>query len=254
MGQVWVSAVGPEGVAALLIACGIVFAAFFVRGYTGFGASLIAVATLTFLWPPAVVVPVIFGLEILASLALLPGVWRQVNWSSLKLLCLGTLVATPLGIFALTAIPAKTMTVVIAVLVAVAAITLLVGVKSRLTPGPVTTLATGGLVGLLNGATAIGGPPAVLFYFSNAAGIATGRASLIAFFFVTDVIALGFAGASGLYENATIPRVAILAPAMLAGAFAGARAFRFADPETVRRAALILLLVMAAVRLVGVFR
>tara|TARA_R110002074_G_C12347227_1_gene649348 strand:- start:13 stop:786 length:774 start_codon:yes stop_codon:yes gene_type:complete len=240
-----------SGGLTLLGGCAIVFVAFFVRGYTGFGASLIAVGLLTFIWPPARVVPVLFLLEIMASAVLLPGVWRQVQWRALSWLWVGAAVAMPVGLYVLANVPADIMSLGIAALIGVAATVLLLGVNMRFTPGRGATLATGGLVGVLNGASAIGGPPAVLFFFSNAAGIVSGRASLIAFFLVLDVIAAGFAGVQGLYDMALVARAFLLAPFMLAGAFAGAHAFGLADPETVRRAALILLICVAVFRLLG---
>jgi uncharacterized membrane protein YfcA len=247
----WALACGEGGGGAMLAGAAVVFLAFFVRGYTGFGASLIAVGLLTFLWPPSRVVPALFVLEVLASAALLPAVYRDVQWKALSLLWGGAAVAMPFGLYALARLPADMMSLVIAGFIAVAATVLLFGVNLRLTPGPGATLATGGLVGVLNGATAMGGPPAVLFFFSNAAGVVAGRASLIAFFLVLDVIALSFAGVQGLYDWALAARIAVLAPFMLAGAYAGAHAFGFADPETVRRAALILLIAVAAFRLLG---
>ncbi len=244
-------AAGEGSDAALASGAGIVFFAFFVRDYTGFGASLIAVGLLTIVWPPARVVPVFFVLEALASVALLPGVRREVQWRALMLLWCGAVVAMPLGLYALAHLPSDTMTLLIAGFIAVAASILLLGVNLKLSPGPAATLATGGLVGVLNGATAMGGPPAVLFFFSNAAGVASGRASLIAFFLVLDLVAAGYAGVQGLYDMALAARIVVLAPFMLMGAYAGAHAFGLADPETVRRAALVMLIVIAAFRLLG---
>ena len=244
-------AAGEAGQGELALGAAIVFAAFFVRGYTGFGASLIAVGLLTFIWPPAHVVPVLFLLEIMASAVLLPGVWRQVQWRALSWLWIGAAFAMPVGLYVLANVPADIMSLAIAALVGVAATVLLLGVNMRFTPGRRATLATGGLVGVLNGATAMGGPPAVFFFFSNAAGIVSGRASLIAFFLVLDVIAAGFASVQGLYDLALVARALALAPFMLAGAFAGAHAFGLADPETVRRAALVLLICVAVFRLLG---
>lgn len=244
-------AAGEGSGAALAGGAAIVFFAFFVRGYTGFGASLIGVGLLTIVWPPARVVPVFFILEALASVALFPGVRREVQWRALMLLWGGAAVAMPLGLYVLTQVPSDMMALLIAGFIAVAASVLLLGVNLKLTPGPVATLATGGLVGVLNGATAMGGPPAVLFFFANAAGVVAGRASLIAFFLVLDLIAAGYAGVQELYDMAVAARIVALLPFMLIGAYAGAHAFGLADPETVRRAALILLIVVAVFRLLG---
>ena len=49
-----------------------------VRGYTGFGASMFWVASLALIYPPSGVVPTVLLLEVLASLVLVPSVWREV--------------------------------------------------------------------------------------------------------------------------------------------------------------------------------
>ena len=233
----------------LLAAAGVIaFCAFFIRGYTGFGASMIMVASLTFFWAPADVVPLIFLLEIAASLALVPGAWREAQWSSLWLLWLGMGVATPLGIFLLTWFAPDMLTLVIAVLIVFAAVAMLAGARNAGVPGRAMTLAAGGVAGAMNGAMAMAGPAVVLFYFSSPAGVAAGRASLIVFFVLADLLGAGFAAAEGLYDRQMLLRLTVLALPCLAGAYAGSHAFRFAEPEAVRRFALMFLIVMALAR------
>ncbi|HUJ76257.1 MAG TPA: hypothetical protein VL359_15450, partial [bacterium] len=62
---------------------GVLILAFWLRAYTGFGSSLVGAAGLTLLLPAAQVVPLLFALEVLASLTLLPGALPQVHWQSL---------------------------------------------------------------------------------------------------------------------------------------------------------------------------
>ncbi|HKK31139.1 MAG TPA: sulfite exporter TauE/SafE family protein, partial [Alphaproteobacteria bacterium] len=52
----------------------------FIRGYTGFGSSMIYVVGLTFAMPASEAVPVVLMLEIAATVRLLPAVWNQVDW------------------------------------------------------------------------------------------------------------------------------------------------------------------------------
>ena len=77
------------------------FGAAIVRGYSGFGFSLLSITALSLVLPPVAVVPSIFLLEIAASLRLLPEVWGQVHWSSIRLLLVGCVLATPAGVWAL---------------------------------------------------------------------------------------------------------------------------------------------------------
>jgi len=89
----------------LLYAVACIFAAAVVRGYSGFGFSLLAITSLSLFLPPTEIVPSIFIMEVAASLHLLPGVWRDIHWRSLLWLTVGSLVGTPFGVYALAHAP-----------------------------------------------------------------------------------------------------------------------------------------------------
>lgn len=230
-------------IAAYSVAC--VFGAAIVRGYSGFGFSLLAITSLSLMLPPASVVPSIFMLEIAASLHLLPSIWRDIDWRAIASLVLGCLVATPIGVTLLATVPAAPMRIALAVFVAVTVALLWRGFALKTMPGPAATVATGAACGLLNGAFGIGGPPAILFFFSSPAGAAAGRASIVAFFLATDVIGLAFLTQAELTTPATLWRFLLFLPALLAGVWLGARSFKRADPAVFRRWVLALLGFMA---------
>src|SRR5215472_13527308 len=97
------------------VAC--VFGAAVVRGYSGFGFSLLAITSLSLLLSPAEIVPSIFIMEVVASLHLLPSVWRDIHWRALGWLAIGCLVGTPFGVYALAHVPAAPMTLALALFV-----------------------------------------------------------------------------------------------------------------------------------------
>jgi len=228
---------------AYAVAC--IFGAAIVRGYSGFGFSMLAVVSLSLLVPPAQSVPSIFIMEVAASLHLLPGVWRDIHWRSLLWLAIGCLVGTPFGVYALAHVPAAPMTLSIAVFVLSAAILLARGYALKSMPGPAATFGVGTASGLCNGGFGMGGPPVILFFFSSPAGAAAGRASLIAFFLMTDITALAWQGWSGLLGRTVVLRAALLLPALAAGVWLGNRSFRNADPAGFRRWVLRLLMLLA---------
>jgi uncharacterized protein len=231
-------------VTAYSIAC--VFGAAIVRGYSGFGFSLLAITALSLALPPAEIVPSIFMLEIAASLHLLPGIWRDIHWRSIGLLLLGCVVATPIGVQLLAHLPAAPMRIAISVFVIVVVGFLWRGFALKTMPGPVATVATGAASGLFNGAFGIGGPPVILFFFSSPAGVAVGRASVIAYFLGTDSIGLAFQAQADLMTWATLWRFLTFLPPLLAGVWLGARVFKHANPESFRRWVLRILVLLAA--------
>ncbi len=60
--------------------------------------------------------------------------------------------------------------------------------------------------GIRNGATTIGGPPVILYYLATPARVVVSRASLIAYFLVTDLLAFGIALTQGLVPLDTLYR------------------------------------------------
>ncbi len=229
---------------AYSIAC--VFGAAIVRGYSGFGFSLLAITALALALPPAEIVPSIFMLEIAASLHLLPSIWRDIHWRATGLLLLGCLVATPVGVQLLAHLPAAPMRIALSVFVIVVAGFLWRGFALKTMPGPAATVATGAASGLFNGAFGIGGPPVILFFFSSPAGVAVGRASVIAYFLGTDSIGLAFQAQADLTTRVTLWRFLTFLPPLLAGVWLGARGFKHADPEGFRRWVLRILVLLAA--------
>jgi uncharacterized protein len=229
----------------LLLACCAIFVAAIVRGYSGFGFSLLSISALSLIYPPAQIIPCIFLLEIAASLHLLPSIWREVHWRTLVPLTIGCLIATPLGVWLLASAPARPMQLALACFVLVATALLWRGFALKTMPGTWTTTAAGAASGLANGAFGMGGPPVVLFYFSSPAGNVAGRASLIMFFLLTDVIGLANLSAHGFLTQDAVMRALLFLPPLLAGVWLGQRSFSGASPDTFRKLVLLLLAILA---------
>jgi uncharacterized membrane protein YfcA len=103
----------------------------------------------------------------------------------------------------------------------------------------------GAATGIANGAFGIGGPPVILFYFASPAGHAAGRASLVAFFVLTDVTGLIFLAREGLVTRDSGVLALAFLPALAAGVWLGARSFQTADPARFRKLVLIILACLA---------
>ncbi len=218
-----------------------VFLAAIVRGYSGFGFSLLVITSLSLLMPAQTFIPAVFMLEIAASLHLLPGIWKDIHWRSLAPLIIGCVIGTPLGVWLLANVPAPPMQIALAAFVLV--VTLLMGrgfiLKSM--PGRTASGGVGIASGLFNGAFGIGGPPVILFYFASPAGNVAGRASLIAFFLMTDLIGLAFMSREALIGWNSVTLALIFLPALVIGIWVGARSFKSADPQVFRKWVLVLL-------------
>ncbi len=238
----WFGFTPVEALAATLV----LFVAALVRGFGGFGFSMVAVTGMSLFYPPAHVIPMVLLLEVLASVHMLPSTWRHIDWHSLRWLLMGALIATPLGVWALAIAPPNAMRAVVSLAVLVGAIALRSGWKPQRAPSNGEILAAGALSGLLNGAASIGGPPVILFYFSSPAAISVSRASLIAYFMFSDIIALGWGSVFGLLDGSAVSRASLLAIPVAAGIALGQHRFRATEADAFRRAVLLILIVLSA--------
>ena len=133
----------------LLYAFTAILIAAFIRGYSGFGFSALAVTSLSLILPPAEVVPTAFLLEIVASIFMLPMVWRSIDWQKLNLLVLGVLLGTPAGVLFLAGIPQDPVRFTISGLVLVACFMLWKNVRIHSEGGRKRLLVVGGFSGLV---------------------------------------------------------------------------------------------------------
>jgi uncharacterized membrane protein YfcA len=222
-----------------------VFLAAIVRGYSGFGFSLLAITALSLVMPPRDFIPAIFMLEIAASIHMLPGLWREIHWRSLAPLVIGTAMGTPVGVWFLTSIPPAPMQLALAAFVLIVTALLWSGFSLKAVPGTAASTAVGATAGVLNGAFGIGGPPVIIFYFASPAGHAVGRASIVGYFLVSDVLGLAFQSREGLVTLSAATLALLFLPALALGVWLGARSFRTADSQVFRRVVLVLLAVLA---------
>jgi uncharacterized protein len=232
---------------SLLFALIAIFLAAIVRGFSGFGFSLLSVTALSLVYPTAKIVPAIFLLEIAASLHLLPSIWKDIHWRSLLPLAIGCLIATPFGVWALASMDATLMQLFMSAFVLVAVALMWMGYALKTMPGPILSTIVGAASGLTNGAFGIGGPPVVLFYFSSPAGNIAGRASLIAFFLITDAIGLMNLAVYDLVTKDALWLAAMFLPALIAGVWLGSRSFTNADQDQFRKMVLVIMALLAII-------
>lgn len=218
-----------------------------IRGLTGFGFSALVVTGLGFIFLPTEVVVMALILEIVASIHLLPSVWKDVDWSLLFALMVGVVVATPVGMYLLNWLPPDVMRLVISLTVLCFTLIILSGV-SRKGQGSFTVHAGLGLIsGLCNGAAALGGLPIVAFMLSGTTPVKSVRATLVATFFATDVYAMLFAGGHGIIGKNSLVLALCAMPILFAGVVVGKKLFHLAPPQLFRRLSLALLVFISIV-------
>ncbi len=235
---------------AVLTFCGFaMFAAAFIRGFTGFGSSLMWVPSLSLVLPPVAVLPITFLLEVGISLHLVPSVHRDADWPSVGRIVAGASVGVPIGLTLVAAISESAARAGVAVTVIAAAVLLRRGIRLHRTFSPAATVSVGGAAGLLMGSVGIPGPPIFLYYLAAPIDMRISRASIIVLISAVALVSCLVASANGMMDRAAVVRAALLLPLVLAGSYLGSHAFGRVDPEKARRFALALLFIMGGVLL-----
>ena len=217
----------------------------YIRGYSGFGFSALTVTSLALILPPSEVVPTAYMLEVAASIHMLPLVWRSIDWKILRWLVIGAVMGTPFGIIFLEEVPQETMRLVISGIVLTASLLLWKNIRIRSSANWYSILAVGFFSGVINGAAAIGGLPVVLFFLSISLGSALSRASMVAYLFIIDLYAVFLPGSQQLISTELLGRTVIFLIPLLIGIYIGHRSFVKTTPESFRKFALSLLIVLS---------
>ena len=153
---------------------------------------------LSFLIGPVPTVVTALVLETAAALVMFPDAWPRINKRILLYLIVPACFTIPIGGYLLISLDPFIARKLIAAVVVVFSLGLLAGLRYSGSPRPATSVALGGIVGVLLGATSVGAPPVILYLLSGPDPQAVTRANLTVF--VTAISAMGivmliFAGA-----------------------------------------------------------
>jgi len=212
-------------------------------GLAGFGIGLVSLAFLPYLMSPseAIVLTTLYAAAF--ALAIFVPVRRDFTPARVADLIVGTVVGTPLGVWALATFPASVLNRLIGVMLLVA-----VGLEwRRLYPekleGRRWGLGAGVLAGVIGGAVGTPGPPVVLYATTQGWGPRTIKANLQAFFVVNQAVILAGYGWAGLLTDEVWRLAALFAVPAIAGVALGVGLFNRVDPVRFRRIVFALLFV-----------
>lgn len=208
-----------------------------LRGFTGFGFGLASVPLASLALPPSLVVAAALLMQAAIGLRDCFAERRVVKWPAVLRLALGCIAGTPLGFLALAWLPQPVMRLVLGAMVLVALAVTLRPMPHRGPPGPAWGLLAGGIAGVCSGLAAMPGPPSIVYFLVFEPDRRVMRASLMAFFPLSALVALPAAAVTGLLTRDALLLAVIGLPIMLAGGWLGAALFRRAGHRSYRRAA-----------------
>ena len=231
--------------------CAIVlFAASYIRGFSGFGFTAVLMTGLSLIFPVAEIVPLSIALELVASLGQSFTIMRHVDWRKLSILLATGALCTPIGVYLLALLPDLALRNLVLVFIFASSIYLLFS-RRQLRTFPLRVYAlVGSAIGIVNGATALSGLVLALFFSLSDESAAKMRATMIAFLFLADFWAGGILLASGFYESVTIHRILFSLPLLGLGVWLGSIHFASVESDTFRATVLWLLFLLSAAGIV----
>ncbi len=237
----------PEAAAAVAI----VVAAGLMRGFSGFGGSMIISPGLALIFDTTHAVAVSILLNLLVTVQLVPAALPLVRWKEIAPMSTAALLMAPLGAFVLVSLDPVLMRRGIAVIVLCFAALLATDWRYKGTPGLTANLGTGALSGFLNGATGVGGPTLVLYVLAGPGSAAEKRADIICVFGIFILATASSFWGHGLYDTTTLWRAVLIAPFFLGAAWVGTRLFSRATDRIYYRVALAVLTAIAIAALIA---
>lgn len=225
----------------------IMFIAAIARGYAGFGSSAIVIAAASLFIAPTILVPVLYILEVGASVAMFRSIRNEVDYPLYISILAGCAIGLPAGQWLLTNLPADTVRIALSLVVLVCAILLWRGFHLGFRQNHASAFLTGVATGLGSGLAVIGGLIMVVILYATDFGAGRTRAMCIAVFLVMYSYGTGVAALNGLVTAQTLWLTAILAVPLIAGVYVGQRQYLLTSPERFRRFILVFLMVLSAV-------
>ena len=237
---------GSPGVLAIAL---VAFGAGLIRGFTGFGGPAFMLAILTIFFTPFSIVSKILVVDIFASVYLFVAHFKEVHWKPTATMVIPTLLFVPLGHWLLIELDPELMKRAIAVIIAVACITMLTGYRYKTPLSSVWLIAVGICAGTIFGGTYIA-LIAVVPILLGPYNKHEGRTLIIAWSFFTVI---AFALVSAFSGTTTGDDVLIALPGAatyMLGAWLGSKGFRQSSEKLFRRASIGTLLLLSLFNLV----
>jgi len=212
----------------------------FISGLTGSGFALISVPILILMTSPKVVVPVILILSVFLNVYVLIEARRWIDLKRIYPLMIAGAVGMPFGTHLLKVLDAEVLKVFIGIMIVIFALAFLRGFRHEIRNEKIAFAPVGFASGLLNGATAMSGPPVILFFTNQGVAKQVFRANVVAYFLVLNLVTLPYLAVHGLITTSVINYSLYLLPAMTIGAFIGIRFSRKVREDNFRKIVLLL--------------
>ena len=233
-----------------LIIAGLAMLAGIVRGFSGFALSAMVMATAVVILPPISLIPMLWFLEMSASILMLKNGWAGADKTMTYGLAGGSMIGWPIGIVLTASLPvAASKTVALSIIVILAA-TLLAKIRMPFLATKSGLYGTGIVAGIASGLASVGGMVVAIYVLAAQSPPNVMRASLVLYLFLTSVISLLILIFSGIMDVTSVIRGLIFAVPTMIGVIVGQQFFTERLAPYYRPFCLILLIGLASLGLI----
>lgn len=238
------------GSSAIWLAIGVLaFLAGMLRGFAGFGSSLLIVPALGIVLGPKVAVTIATLLECLATMLLFFPALKHAKTRILVPLGFSASALIPIGHAALTLMNPSLSNLLISLVVLCMSIWMVKGGAIKFPRGVSGRIFAGSLSGLLTGFGSAGGPALMLYILSGTESAEEKRATVITASGVALIAAVASMYYFGLLERQALTGGLLLAPIFFVGGLIGVQVFKAAPEKYYQRVALGALIVTSSIML-----
>lgn len=221
----WLSDLTQLSQLEILALVGITFAAGIVRGFSGFALSALIMASAATFIAPVALIPVLWFLEMSASLMMARAGIQDADRPTALLLVLGSVIGWPLGLWLTLALPIDTSKAVALALIVTLAALQLAKVRIRGVDSKPGTMIAGIIAGIASGLAHVGGMVIALYVLSLGSAARSMRGTLVLFLFASGGLSLFIQLGFGTMNTTAALRGLALIPPTLLGVWLGTRLF-----------------------------
>lgn len=228
----------------LFVGIAVLFSSF-IRGIAGFGFAIVAVPVMSLVLPPLQAVTLAVLAQLIVGFHDVYALRQDIHKPSVLRLAIGSLIGTPIGIYALAVLSPDAARVLISVAVMLGLLLLLRYKPAEPRPSGHLAAVTGVASGVFSGLAAMPGPPAVAYYLGVGMPAKETRASLLIFFFFSSLIATPGLALAGAIDLHMLVLVVVSVPGLIFGTWLGTEAFKRLGSDQYRKIAIGVMAVAA---------
>ncbi len=197
-----------------------------VRGFAGFGTAMVFLPLASQVVSPFWALSIMVVMDVIGPLPTVPRALKDGHPKDVLRLTAGLLVGMPIGVWLLTLMAPEVFRYAVSIIALVLLVALIMGLRYRGTLTKPLIYGTGGLGGVLGGASGLAGPPVIMLYMASTHSAAVIRANLMLYLICADALMLLLFAVTGFITLTPVVMGLIVAVPYLLANMVGAAIFK----------------------------